>query len=73
MLKDAGPGVHVFQREGFDGVVAERFGIVTLPDVMLVGRDGAVIRQRAEPTGLDDLLQKKPEARSTVAGERLPE
>ena len=74
MLKDTKmPGVHVFQREGLDGIVAERFGVLTLPHVMLVGRDGVVIRQSTELTALDDLLEKKAEPRSTVAGERLPE
>ena len=66
-------GVHVFQREGLEGIVAERFGILTLPHLMLVGRDGVVIRQSTELTGLDDLLKKSPQPLRTVAGERLPE
>lgn len=39
------PGIHVFQRGGLDGIWAARYGIMGLPKLMLVGKDGKVISQ----------------------------
>jgi hypothetical protein len=44
-------GIHVYQSGGLEGPVAERYGIETLPQTFVVGRDGTVLRnglQRAE-------------------------
>ena len=37
-------GIHVHQVGGLDGAVAERYGIQTLPQVFLVGKEGALIK-----------------------------
>jgi hypothetical protein len=37
-------GTHLYQRGGLDGAVAERYGIQTLPQVFLVGKDGALLK-----------------------------
>ncbi len=36
-------GTHLYQRGGFDGPVAERYGIQTLPQVFLIGKDGKLV------------------------------
>jgi thiol-disulfide isomerase/thioredoxin len=38
-------GTHVYQRGGLDGLVAERYGIQTLPTLFLLGNDGSLIKQ----------------------------
>lgn len=37
------PGVHVFQRGGIDGRIAQRYGIMSLPRWLLVGTNGKVL------------------------------
>ncbi len=46
-------GTHVFQRGGLDGPVAERYGIQTLPQMFLIGRDGNVLRQSMQASQLE--------------------
>ena len=38
-------GTHVYQSGGLEGPVAERYGIQTIPQVYLIGRDGTLMRQ----------------------------
>jgi hypothetical protein len=37
-------GIHLHQAGGLDSPIAERFGLQSLPQVLLVGRDGTVLR-----------------------------
>ena len=46
-------GTHVFQRGGLEGPVAERYGIQTLPQMLLVGPGGNVIRQAMRASQLE--------------------
>ena len=46
-------GTHVFQKGGLDGPVAERYGIQTLPQMFLIGRDGNVMRQSMRASQLE--------------------
>lgn len=52
------PGIHVFQRGGLDGIVPQRMGITSVPHIILVGRDGVVVRHRVEASALDDQLKE---------------
>jgi hypothetical protein len=45
-------GVHVFQQGGLDRV-AERYGMQTLPQAVLIGKDGIVIQQAVPPSQLE--------------------
>ena len=42
------PGVQVFQKGGLEGRVAKRYGLLTLPTLILVDRDGKVASRKAE-------------------------
>jgi thiol-disulfide isomerase/thioredoxin len=49
-------GVHVYQRGGLDGPVAERYGIQTLPTLFLLGNDGSLIKQSLPAAGLEAVV-----------------
>lgn len=58
-LRDSkAPGIHVFQRGGLDGIVPQRMGITSVPHIILVGRDGVVVRHRVEASILYDQLKE---------------
>ena len=46
-------GTHVFQQGGLQGPIAERYGIQTLPQTFLIGRDGALIHQALQAPQLE--------------------
>jgi hypothetical protein len=49
-------GEHLYQRGGLDGPVAEKYGIHTLPEAFIVGRDGTVIRHSLKAVELEKEL-----------------
>jgi hypothetical protein len=54
----AAPGVHVFQRDGLEGRLATRYGLASLPKLILVGRDGRVLSASVEAGTVADTLAK---------------
>lgn len=60
-------GIHVFQRGGLDGIVPERLGITSVPHIILVGRDGVVVRHHAEVSALHEQLKEVLGAPCTTA------
>ena len=46
-------GSHLFQQGGLDGAVAERYGIGSLPQTFLVGKDGKLIQQARQPSQME--------------------
>jgi hypothetical protein len=46
-------GTHLYQRGGQDGVIAERYGVQTLPQVFLVGPDGKLIKHTVPVSALE--------------------
>jgi thiol-disulfide isomerase/thioredoxin len=46
-------GVHLHQRGGLNSAIAERYGLLGLPQVFLVARDGTLLQQTQQTTGLD--------------------
>lgn len=67
MLRDVKvPGIHVFQRGGLDGIVPQRLGITSVPHIILVGRDGVVVRHHAEISTLDEQVKEVLEAGRSV-------
>jgi hypothetical protein len=46
-------GVHVFQNGGLDCPLAERYGIQTLPQAFVIGRDGVLIRHALQASELE--------------------
>jgi thiol-disulfide isomerase/thioredoxin len=46
-------GVHVYQRGGLDGAIAERYGIQSVPQIFLVGKDGTLLKHSLQTSQLD--------------------
>jgi tetratricopeptide (TPR) repeat protein len=46
-------GVHVFQPGGLESRLAERYGIQTLPQAFLIGKDGILVRHALQASQLD--------------------
>jgi hypothetical protein len=51
-------GVHVFQRGGLEGPVAERYGIHDVPQAFLVGPGGALVRHSLQASQLEAEVAK---------------
>lgn len=49
-------GVHLYQRGGLESTIAEQYGIQTLPQVMVVGRDGTLIRHSLQAAQLEAIV-----------------
>ena len=49
-------GVHCFLRGGLEGPVMERYGIQSLPQAFLVGRDGILLRHSLQVAQLETVL-----------------
>lgn len=52
-------GTHLYQRGGVDGPLADRYGIQTLPQTFLLGRDGMLIRHSLQASQVEGLLASK--------------
>lgn len=46
-------GTHLHQPGGVEGEVTARYGIKTLPETVLIGKDGALISRTSRPAGID--------------------
>jgi|SRR5579884_421198 len=54
-------GVHVYQPGGLDGAIAERYGLLKLPQAFLVGRDGELLKHSLTASRLEaDLAERLP-------------
>jgi len=49
-------GTHLYQHGGLDGPIAERYGIQTLPQALLLGRDGLLIRHSLQASQIEALV-----------------
>jgi hypothetical protein len=49
-------GTHVYQPGGMNGAVTERYGLVEVPQIFLLGRDSALLRHSLQPSQLDAAL-----------------
>jgi hypothetical protein len=49
-------GTHVIQPGAANGSIAERYGLQDLPEIFLVGKDGALVRHSIQPAQLESAL-----------------
>jgi Thioredoxin-like len=49
-------GVHVHQKGGLDSAIAERFGLQSLPQVMVMGRDGTVLKNAITTGQIENVI-----------------
>jgi thiol-disulfide isomerase/thioredoxin len=52
------PGTHLHQDGGLDSPLATQYGIVGLPSMFLVGKDGKVVSRSVQASTLEDELKK---------------
>ena len=53
------PGTHLFQQPGgLDSPMAVNYGVMVLPHLFLVGRDGKVVSHTVQTNGLEDEIKK---------------
>src|SRR5262249_5646957 len=48
------PGAHLFQPGGLDSVPAVQYGVMVLPTMFLVGKDGKVVSRSVQMNNLED-------------------
>ncbi len=59
LQKTPTPGTHVFQQpSGLDGALATKYGVMVLPNLFLVGKDGKVVSHTVQMSGLEDEMKK---------------
>lgn len=58
LANNPAPGTHLFQPGGLESPLANQFGIMVLPNMFLVGKDGKVVSRTVQMSGLDDEIKK---------------
>jgi thiol-disulfide isomerase/thioredoxin len=58
LRKAPAPGTHLYQTGGLDSPLAVNFGVLGLPNLFLVGKDGKVVSRTIQINGLDDEIKK---------------
>jgi peroxiredoxin len=56
--KTQAPGTHLYTPGGLDSPLAVQYGVMVLPNMFLVGRDGKVVSHTIQMTGLEEELKK---------------
>ena len=51
-------GVHLYQSGGLDSKLANDYGIVVLPNLFLIGKDGKVVSRNVQINNLEDEVKK---------------
>ena len=52
--KTQAPGTHLYQTGGLDSPLAVQYGVMVLPNMFLVGRDGKVVSHTVQMSGLEE-------------------
>jgi thiol-disulfide isomerase/thioredoxin len=58
LKKNPAPGAHLYQPGGLEGALAARYGVMVLPSMFLVGKDGKVVNRTLQVGNLEDELKK---------------
>jgi peroxiredoxin len=56
--KTQAPGTHLYQPGGLDSPLAVQYGVMVLPNMFLVGKDGKVISHTVQMSGLEEEIKK---------------
>jgi thiol-disulfide isomerase/thioredoxin len=59
LTKAPAPGTHLFQAGGLESPLATQYGILGLPNLFLVGKDGKVVSRTVQITTLETEIQKQ--------------
>lgn len=52
------PGIHLHQPGGLDSPLAVKYGVMVLPNIFLVGKDGKVVNRTVQMSSLEDEVKK---------------
>jgi hypothetical protein len=52
-------GIHLYQSGGLDGKLAADYGVMVLPNLFLVGKDGKVVNRNVQINNLEDEVKKQ--------------
>ncbi|MFO0879701.1 MAG: thioredoxin-like domain-containing protein [Gemmataceae bacterium] len=58
LTKNPAPGTHLFQTGALESKLATQYGIMVLPSLFLVGKDGKCISKSIQVSGLEDEVKK---------------
>ena len=58
LRRSPAPGTHLHQDGGLDSPLAVQYGIMVLPNLFLVGKDGKVVSRSIQIGGLEDEIKK---------------
>ncbi|HXG11361.1 MAG TPA: thioredoxin-like domain-containing protein [Gemmataceae bacterium] len=58
LKKTQAPGTHLFTPGGLEGKLATDYGIMVLPNLFLVGKDGKVVSRTVQVNGLEEEVKK---------------
>ena len=58
LTKSPAPGVHLYQPAGLEGKLASDYGVMLLPNLFLVGKDGKCISRTAQINSLEEEIKK---------------
>jgi hypothetical protein len=58
LSKNPAPGVHLYQAGGLEGKMATQYGIMVLPSLFVVGRDGKCLSKSAQISTIDEEIKK---------------
>jgi hypothetical protein len=58
LSKNPAPGTHLYQAGGLDGKLATQYGVMVLPSVFVVGKDGKCLSKGAQISTLEEDIKK---------------
>jgi hypothetical protein len=58
LSKNPAPGVHLYQSGGLDGKLATQYGVLVLPGMFVVGRDGKCVSRNAQVGTIEEEIKK---------------
>jgi hypothetical protein len=53
------PGVHLYQAGGLDGKLAVDYGVMVLPNLFLIGKDGKVLSRNVQVSTVEEEIKKQ--------------
>jgi hypothetical protein len=57
--KTSAPGTHLYQEGGMDSKYAVDYGVLMLPTMFVVGKDGKVVSRTLQVDGVEEELKKQ--------------
>ena len=58
LAKTPGPGTHLHQPGGLEGKLATDYGVMVLPQLFLLDKEGKVVNRNAQVSTLEDEIKK---------------